>query len=154
MIYPGTRKKTSPHPRNGSHPLGDSWASLFPCWHAEHVHRETHPFIWCLSIWPRGFFSGCIEITGVQIEFLFLSAQFVTVCHCTRFSRSLPPALARARSVSLSVSLSRPHSFRLSSGCCPLDCYYVAICCVYSLHFGWISWGHQTFLKETSINIF
>lgn len=91
MMYPGTRKKISSHPRNGSHPLGDAYTvSVLPCFHADVLSMLTEnvcPFIWCCSIWPRGFLSGCTEITGVRMRWLFLVCS---VCHCVSLCTRLP----------------------------------------------------------------
>lgn len=99
MTYPGTRKKTSLHPRNGSHPLGDAYRnSGLPCSHADMLSVLTQRRLVRSSgvlVSDPEVFNGCVEITGVQIEFLFLCAQSATVCHCTclPFCRSLPLSL-------------------------------------------------------------
>lgn len=63
-MYPGTRKKISLHPRNGSYPLGDAYAtSVLPCFHANMLSlltEKARPFIWYFSIWPRGFLSSSV----------------------------------------------------------------------------------------------
>lgn len=105
--------------------------------------RLIHSSSYVLSIWPRGFPSGCPEIAVVQMWWL---TQIVTVCStlCTPVfhSLSLPPA------------------FWLHLFTCSLSAYSHSVvtllpllCLQYA--FGMISWGYQTFLKETlSINIF
>ncbi|KAM7334210.1 hypothetical protein ACRRTK_007530 [Alexandromys fortis] len=95
MMYPGTRKEISLHPRNGSYPLGDAYAtSVLPCFHANMLSmltKKARPFIWYFSIWPRGFLSSYIlKLLGSTCDHFYFPAQLSLTVLCSLLHPGCP----------------------------------------------------------------
>lgn len=149
MLYPGTRKKISLHPINGSHPSRDDYgASVLPCSHANMLSmltKKAHPFLLlCFKYLAQRFpkwlhWNRCGP--NVITYSLTLSLSVARLCTCLPFF--VAPSCTLAQSVTCSFSAYSHSIVTLLLLLC-LQCA-----------FWMISWGYQTFLKETlSINIF
>lgn len=149
MLYPGTRKKISLHPINGSHPSWDDYrASVLPCSHAN--------MCWACSQRRLIHSSSC---------FKYLAQRFPKWLH---WNRCGPNVMTYSLRLSLSVAhlctclsvFVAPSCTLAQSVTCSLCAYSHSIVTLLLLlclqcAFWMISWGYQTFLKETlSINIF
>lgn len=148
VLYPGTRKKNSLHPINGSHLSWDDYsASVLPCSRANMLRmlpKKAHPFLLlCFKYLAQRFpkwlhWNRC----GPNMITYSLKLSLFLAHLCTCLSFSVAPSCTLARSVTCSLS-AYSHSVVILLPLC-LQCA-----------FWMISWGYQTFLKETlSINIF
>lgn len=125
--------------------LQSTCASLFPCQHAEHAHKEGSSItpVCSWSIWPRGFPNGLHwNHCGPDVITSSLSSSLsVAPCAPVFCSLLLPPALCSVCYLFLVCLLT-------------LSCYSFTVV-VFTVCIWMISWGYQTFLKEKlSINIF
>lgn len=124
------------------------WLHTFcaSCFHANMLSMPTKkacPFLLCFNIWPRSFLSTALK--SLRSKCGYSLTQIVTIYHTVHLSSALCSSWLPLHSWSV--------------------CHLVTVCYSHSVVTLWllclqfsfwmISWGYQTFLKETlSINIF